>query len=115
MLALLFASCGGNGPGGDSTGTESKEPEIEKRIPTTEELTVEAPEPTDTNLENAFDEILTNKNWGKQNLKALSYDSTTGIYTFDARFQTACIKRKITLSEKKRITYKIKPFLYEIF
>lgn len=108
MLALLFSGCGGMGPGEDNPKSD-----VHKKIPTPEELTIEPPDPTDTNPENAFNDILNNPDWGIRNKDAISYDSGTGIYTFDARYQTCCIKRKIILSEKKRISFMIKPYIYE--
>lgn len=107
MLALLFSGCGGMGPGGDNNQNQ-----VTERIPTQEELTTDAPDPTDTNLETAFNEILTNPDWGKVNTAAIKLNKD-GTYSFDARHQTACIKRKIVLTETKRLTFKIKPYIYE--
>lgn len=88
------------------------------QIPTDKELTIDAPEVTDsvnetTNLDIAFDNILSNSNWGIVNPDSIYYKD--GIYTFDATKQTGCIKRTIILSEPKRLTFKIKTHLYEVF
>lgn len=108
MLALLFSGCGGMGP-----GEEKPKSNVTESIPTLDELTIDAPDPTDTNLENSFNDILNNPDWGIKNKDAISYNSDTGVYTFDARYQTGCLKRKITLSENKRITFYIQPYIYE--
>lgn len=108
MLALLFSGCGGMGP-----AEEKPKSNVTERIPTLDELTIDAPDPTDTNLEKSFNDILNNPDWGIKNKAAISYNSDTGVYTFDARYQTGCLKRKITLSENKRITFFIQPYIYE--
>ena len=88
-------------------------------IPTDEDLTVDAPEATDSDvngntiLSTAFDEILSNSNWGVVNSNAIIYNN--GVYTFDATKQTGCIKRTINLSEPKRLTFKIKTHLYKVY
>ena len=88
-------------------------------IPKDDELTVDAPEATDSDgngntiLSTAFDEILSNSNWGVVNSDAIIYSN--GVYTFDATKQTGCIKRTINLSEPKRLTIKIKTHLYKVY
>ena len=117
-FSLLLTGCpSANGPSGVDPNPNDGDDSTYIHTPTLDELTVDAPVPTDTDsagytiLENAFKDILTNSNWGKKNQAAISFSN--GVYTFNGKQQTGCIKRTITLSEAKRLTFEMQIHLYK--
>lgn len=98
IILLITVSCS------PSSGSSKKDVEEEIEV-------IELDEPGATNPENAFKNILNNKNWTFINKKAITQKN--GVYTFNGRESTGSIKRTIVLNQQTTLKYSILVFLYE--